>query len=161
MAIIAPGAGARDGSRPPARSANVREPLRASTSAHELRLGGRDITSPSATPDQQEVIHPEAVREAADDTAGEEDLAYLADTFQILANETRLRVVEALARRELCVRDLAAAVGSSPSAVSHHLRQLRQMKLVRYRKDGRMAYYRLDDDHVSELFRLGLEHVRE
>lgn len=114
-----------------------------------------------APAERREVIHPEAVREASEETAEEEDLAYLADTFQILANETRLRIVEALARRELCVRDLAAAVGSSPSAVSHHLRQLRQMKLVRYRKDGRMAYYRLDDDHVSELFRLGLEHVRE
>ena len=114
-----------------------------------------------ATADRREVIHPEAVREAGEETAEEEDLAYLADTFQILANETRLRIVEALARRELCVRDLAAAVESSPSAVSHHLRQLRQMRIVRYRKDGRMAYYRLDDDHVSELFRLGLEHVRE
>ncbi len=107
------------------------------------------------------MIHPEAVHEAAADTAADEDLAYLADTFQLLANETRLRIVGALARRELCVGDLAAAVDSSPSAVSHHLRQLRQMELVRYRKDGRMAYYRLDDDHVSELFRLGLEHVRE
>lgn len=101
------------------------------------------------------------MREAAEDRADADDLAYLADTFQILANETRLRIVEALARRELCVRDLAAAVDSSPSAVSHHLRQLRQMRIVRYRKDGRMAYYRLDDEHVSELFRLGLEHVRE
>lgn len=107
------------------------------------------------------VIHPGAVREAAAERAGEEDMAYLADTFQILANETRLRIVEALAARELCVRDLAAAVDSSPSAVSHHLRQLRQMRIVRYRKDGRMAYYRLDDEHVSHLFRLGLEHVRE
>lgn len=69
--------------------------------------------------------------------------------------------MEALARRELCVRDLATAVDSSPSAVSHHLRQLRQMRIVRYRKDGRMAYYRLDDDHVSQLFDTGLEHVRE
>lgn len=101
------------------------------------------------------------MREAAGERAGEEDMAYLADTFQILANETRLRIVEALARRELCVRDLAAAVGSSQSAVSHHLRQLRQMRIVRYRKEGRMAYYRLDDEHVSALFRLGLEHVRE
>lgn len=101
------------------------------------------------------------MREATEDRADEEHVAHLETTFQILANETRLRIVEALARRELCVQDLAAAVDSSPSAVSHHLRQLRHMKLVRYRKDGRMAYYRLDDDHVSELFRLGLEHVRE
>lgn len=137
-------------------------PTRAEGAAvlHRPPKGGT-ISPRSASSEHRNVIHPEAIREAAEDTAAEEDLAYLADTFQILANETRLRIVEALARRELCVRDLAAAVESSPSAVSHHLRQLRQTRIVRYRKDGRMAYYRLDDDHVSELFRLGLEHVRE
>lgn len=107
------------------------------------------------------VVHEDAVREALEARADEEDLTYLADTFQILANPTRLRIVDALARRELCVCDLAAVVGASPSAVSHHLRQLRQMKIVRYRKDGRMAYYRLDDDHIASLFGIGMEHVRE
>ena len=107
------------------------------------------------------VVHEEAVRAALAARSGEEDLTYLADTFQILASPTRLRIVEALADRELCVCDLAAVVGSSQSAVSHHLRQLRQMKIVRYRKEGRMAYYRLDDEHVERVFRTGLEHVRE
>jgi ArsR family transcriptional regulator, lead/cadmium/zinc/bismuth-responsive transcriptional repressor len=86
---------------------------------------------------------------------------YLADTFQMLASPTRLRIVEALSVRELCVCDLAAVVGVSQSAVSHQLRQLRQMRIVRYRKDGRMAYYRLDDPHVETLFGTGLAHVRE
>lgn len=107
------------------------------------------------------VVHEDAVREALEARADEEDLTYLADTFQILANPTRLRIVDALARRELCVCDLAAVVGASASAVSHHLRQLRQMKIVRYRKAGRMAYYRLDDDHIASLFGIGMEHVRE
>lgn len=107
------------------------------------------------------VVHEDAVREALEARAEEDDLIYLADTFQILANPTRLRIVDALARRELCVCDLAAAVGASQSAVSHHLRQLRQMKIVRYRKEGRMAYYRLDDDHIASLFGIGMEHVRE
>lgn len=138
-----------------------RRATRAAANDARSRREVETISASSAPADRQRVIHPDAVREATEERAGEEDLAHLADTFQILANETRLRIVQALARRELCVRDLAAAVDSSPSAVSHHLRQLRQMKLVRYRKDGRMAYYRLDDDHVSELFRLGLEHVRE
>ncbi|NIR46830.1 MAG: helix-turn-helix transcriptional regulator, partial [Gemmatimonadetes bacterium] len=62
---------------------------------------------------------------------------------------------------ELCVGDLAAAVGASPSAVSHHLRQLRQMRLVRHRRAGKLSYYALDDAHVDELFELGLDHVRE
>lgn len=85
----------------------------------------------------------------------------IVDTFQILANPTRLQIVRALAGRELCVGDLAAAVGASHSAVSHHLRQLRQMRLVRHRRDGKLTYYALDDEHVAQLLELGLEHVRE
>ncbi len=108
-----------------------------------------------------EVVHEEAVAEVLTGRAPAEDLAALADAFQILASSTRLRIVEALARRELCVCDLAAAVGASQPAVSHHLRQLRQMKIVRYRREGRMVFYRLDDAHIETLFRVGLEHVRE
>lgn len=104
---------------------------------------------------------PEAVRQVQRGRASDESLMFLADTFQVLANPTRLRIVEALARCELCVGDLALVAGSSHSAVSHHLRQLRQMKIVRYRKDGRMAFYRLDDDHIAEIFRMGREHVEE
>lgn len=106
-------------------------------------------------------VHEDAVHAALRGRASDEDLAHLADTFQMLASPTRLRIVEALSRQELCVCDLSAVVGVSPSAVSHHLRQMRQLRIVRWRKDGRMAYYRLDDDHVAELFSTGLEHVRE
>jgi len=108
-----------------------------------------------------EVVDREAVERVQASQAPEEDLDHLAATFQMLASPTRLRMVEALAGGELCVCDLAAVVGVSPSAVSHHLRQLRQMRIVRFRKAGRMAYYRLDDEHISELFGTGLEHVRE
>lgn len=107
------------------------------------------------------VVHQEAVEDALRARSGTETLADLADTFQMLANPTRLQIVEALARRELCVCDLAAVVDASQSAVSHHLRQLRQMKIVRYRREGRMAYYRLDDAHIEEIFRTGLAHVEE
>lgn len=107
------------------------------------------------------LVHEDAVRAALSGQADDEELAYLADTFQMLASPTRLRIVEALADRELCVCDLSAVVGVTQSAVSHHLRQLRQLRIVRYRKEGRMAYYRLDDGHVAELFWTGLEHVRE
>ena len=96
-----------------------------------------------------------------DGQAPDHEVAGLADIFQILASPTRLRILEALATEELCVCDLAAVVGTSQSAVSHQLRQLRQMRLVRYRKEGRMAFYRLADDHVTTLLRTGLEHVRE
>jgi DNA-binding transcriptional ArsR family regulator len=107
------------------------------------------------------LVDPEAVAAAEGVLCGEQELTLIADTFQILANATRLQIVRALAGRELCVGDLAAAVGASPSAVSHHLRQLRQMRLVRYRRDGKLTYYSLDDEHVAQLFDLGLQHVRE
>lgn len=108
-----------------------------------------------------EVVHEEAVSAVLRSRVDDDEVADLADIFRVLADPTRLRIVEALAARELCVCDLAAVVGSSPSSVSHHLRQLRQLKLVRYRREGRMAYYRLDDEHVEELLRTGLEHARE
>lgn len=108
-----------------------------------------------------ELVHEDAVRSARRERTDDDSLTWLADTFQILSNPTRLRIVEALAGRELCVCDLAAVVDGSQSAVSHHLRQLRQMRLVTYRREGRMAYYRLDDDHVARLLEIGLEHVRE
>jgi len=108
-----------------------------------------------------ELVHRDAVERARARQAADEDVADLADIFQLLASPTRLRILEALAREELCVCDLAAVVEAGQSAVSHHLRQLRQMKLVRYRKEGRMAFYRLADDHVTSLIETGLEHVRE
>jgi DNA-binding transcriptional ArsR family regulator len=107
------------------------------------------------------IIDPQAVQAARATPCSEAELTLLADTFQILANPTRLQIVRALSNRELCVGDLAAAVDASPSAVSHHLRQLRQMRLVRHRRDGKLTFYALDDEHVTRLFELGLEHVRE
>jgi ArsR family transcriptional regulator len=107
------------------------------------------------------VIHEDAVHAALRNQASDHELAHLADTFQMLASPSRLRIVEALTVREMCVCDLSAVAGVSQSAVSHHLRQLRQMRIVTYRKVGRMAYYRLDDEHVAALFSTGLEHVRE
>lgn len=107
------------------------------------------------------VIHPDDAEAARAALCSETELTFIADTFQILANPTRLQIVRALARRELCVGDLAGVVGASPSAVSHHLRQLRQMRLVRYRREGKLTYYSLDDEHVARLVDLGLEHVQE
>ncbi len=117
------------------------------------------VAQPSSGHDQ--LVQPRAVHAARAELCSEEELTLIADTFQILANPTRLRIVGALAGRELCVGDLAAAVEASPSAVSHHLRQLRQMRLVRHRREGKLTFYSLDDDHVARLYQLGLEHVQE
>ena len=106
-------------------------------------------------------VHEADVMEVLSGRASSDEMAYLADLFQLLATPARLRIVEALAQKELCVCDLAVVVELSQSAVSHHLRQMRQQRIVRWRKDGRMAYYQLDDAHISRLFETGLEHVRE
>ena len=85
----------------------------------------------------------------------------LAETFKVLGDTTRVRILDALSRAELCVCDIARLLGLSESAVSHQLRLLRGMRLVRPRRDGRMIYYTLDDQHIVGLFEQGLEHVQE
>jgi ArsR family transcriptional regulator, lead/cadmium/zinc/bismuth-responsive transcriptional repressor len=87
--------------------------------------------------------------------------AALAETFKVLGDATRVRILDALAREEVAVCDLAAALGLTQSAVSHQLRLLRSMRLVRSRRDGRHIYYTVDDDHIAKLFKQGLEHVQE
>jgi ArsR family transcriptional regulator, lead/cadmium/zinc/bismuth-responsive transcriptional repressor len=86
--------------------------------------------------------------------------ARVAELFRAFSDPSRVRIIAALAGSELNVSALAAMVGVSESAVSHHLRGLRQMRLVRARKDGRQVFYGLDDDHVAALFRQGLDHVQ-
>jgi ArsR family transcriptional regulator, lead/cadmium/zinc/bismuth-responsive transcriptional repressor len=84
---------------------------------------------------------------------------HLADLFGALSDPTRLRIVSVLLDGERNVGDLAAQLEMTESAVSHQLRGLRHMKLVRSRKNGRQVYYALDDDHVAKLYLLGLDHV--
>lgn len=88
-------------------------------------------------------------------------LLKLADLFKAFSDSTRIKILRALSISELCVCDIAAVAGISQSAVSHQLRFLRMSRLVKYRKDGKMAYYSLDDDHVRKLIDQGLEHVKE
>lgn len=85
----------------------------------------------------------------------------LADTFRMLGDATRVRILEALLRSELCVQAIARQVDLSESAVSHQLRLLRSARIVRHRRAGRQVFYALDDQHVVKLFAQGLEHVRE
>jgi len=85
----------------------------------------------------------------------------LADTFRLLGDPTRVRIVDALAEGELCVCDIATHIGISESAVSHQLRLMRSQRLVRGRREGRCVYYTLDDQHVLSLFQQGLRHVTE
>ena len=106
-------------------------------------------------------VHPEAVarvRAALPDVGGVEDATAL---LKVIADPTRFRILTALNVEELCVCDLAAVVGISESAVSHQLRLLRAHRLVTFRKEGRIAYYRLLDQHINGLIGGAVDHVRE
>jgi DNA-binding transcriptional ArsR family regulator len=85
----------------------------------------------------------------------------LAETFKVLGDPTRVRILDALSRSELCVHDIARLLVLSESAVSHQLRLLRGLRVVRARRDGRLVFYTLDDQHIVGLFEQGLEHVQE
>ena len=85
----------------------------------------------------------------------------IAATFSVLGDPTRIRILDALSAGELCVCDIAGLAGISESAVSHQLRLLRGMRLVRPRRAGRQVFYSLDDQHIVELLRLAVTHVQE
>ena len=89
----------------------------------------------------------------------QELLLKLAELFKILGDPTRLKIVELLLENEMCVNHIAETMGMGQSAISHQLRVLRQARLVTYRKEGKTAYYSLNDDHVEGLVRMGMEHV--
>ena len=84
----------------------------------------------------------------------------LAQIFKALGDPTRASIVAALAQQELCVGDLAAVLDMSVSAISHHLRLLRSLRIVHGRREGRHLYYLLDDEHIIDIYRCGLDHVR-
>ena len=106
-------------------------------------------------------LHPARVAEIRAALIGEDEVGDLAETFRTLGDPTRVRILDALSHGELCVCDLAALVGMSESAVSHQLRLLRNLRLVKPRREGRMVFYALDDRHIITLFRQGRRHVQE
>ncbi len=107
------------------------------------------------------VVHLERVAKARDEAISRREAERLALTYKALGDPTRLRMLMALAGGEMCVCDLAAFLGLTESAISHHLRRLKDLALVKSRREGQVLYYSLDDEHVSELLNIGIEHVRE
>ncbi|BDG60056.1 ArsR/SmtB family transcription factor [Caldinitratiruptor microaerophilus] len=105
---------------------------------------------------QVNVVHEDRVNRLRPEV---ERIEGLAGIFKALADDTRLKVVYALSRDELCVCDVAALIGGSKAAASYHLRLLHHMGLARYRREGKLVYYRLADPHVGELVRQVLERV--
>lgn len=110
---------------------------------------------------QEKVLHQTQVEQAIKNIPDSVTLQSICDIFKALSEPNRLKIVTALATCELCVCDLAAVSGSSESAVSHQLRILRNLKIVRYRREGKIVFYRLDDDHVKSLISQSIQHVQE
>ena len=107
------------------------------------------------------IIHQDKVDEVKK-IMPEDGLIYdLAELFKVFADSTRMKIIYALMGDELCVCDIAAIVGTTQSAISHQLRILKQSKLVKYRKEGKVVYYSLDDEHISEIVKKGREHIEE
>jgi len=107
------------------------------------------------------VIHEDVVRKVRKRLPKEELLFELAELFKVFGDSTRVRIISALLHSELCVCDIGALLGMSKSAISHQLRILRQSRLVKNRRDGKIVFYSLDDKHVEGIFRQGLAHVSE
>ena len=106
------------------------------------------------------ILHEDRVNETRERIVDDETAVGLAETFQALADPSRVRLISALMDGELSVSDLTEAAGMTQSAVSHQLRLLRNLHLVKFRKEGRTVYYSLDDSHIRDLFQRGLEHYR-
>lgn len=107
------------------------------------------------------VIHEDVVNKVKECIPEEETLYDLADLFKVLGDSTRIKILCALFQAEMCVCDIAALLGMTQSAISHQLRVLKQARIVRNRKDGKVVYYSLDDDHVKSIFDQGLIHIGE
>jgi DNA-binding transcriptional ArsR family regulator len=107
------------------------------------------------------VIHQDVVEKVRLTMPREEDLYDLAEFFKVFGDSTRIKIISALFENEMCVCDIAYLLNMTQSAISHQLRVLRQARLVKNRKDGKIVFYSLNDEHVKQIFDQGLNHVNE
>jgi DNA-binding transcriptional ArsR family regulator len=107
----------------------------------------------------EKCIHTVQVKKTMENLPGPENISQMADIFKALSDPSRLRIVLCLLEQEHCVCDIAAICSQSESAISHQLRILRSLKIVKNRRTGKTVYYTLDDDHVSSLIHMSLDHV--
>ena len=108
-----------------------------------------------------DILHEGVVNTVRERMPDENVLSDLSDFFKILGDSTRAKIVCALDEGEMCVCDLAALLNMTKSAISHQLRSLRDANLVKNRREGKVVFYSLADDHVKEIFEKGLQHIRE
>ena len=107
------------------------------------------------------VLHEGVVKKVKKRMPAEERLFDLSELFKVFGDSTRVRIISALLYAEMCVCDIASLLGMSKSSVSHQLRVLRQSRLVKFRREGKVVFYSLDDKHIGIIFRQGLAHVCE
>lgn len=107
------------------------------------------------------VIHDDVVNRVKSNMPEEETLYDLAELFKVFGDSTRVRILCALDEAEMCVCDIAVLLNMTQSAISHQLRVLKQARLVKNRRDGKVVYYSLDDEHIKGIFELGLIHIKE
>ncbi|MGV8049583.1 MAG: ArsR/SmtB family transcription factor [Anaerolineaceae bacterium] len=107
------------------------------------------------------IIHQEILEKVRDQMTKDSQLVQMAELFKAFDDPTRLKIINALLLAEMCVCDISTLLNMTQPAISHHLKVLRQTQLVKYRRDGKIVYYSLDDDHIALLFQQGLAHVTE
>ena len=107
------------------------------------------------------VIHDDVITKVKDNLPPDETLYDLAELFKVFGDTTRIKILYALFASEMCVCDIADLLGMTHSAISHQLRVLKNARLVKFRKEGKVVYYSLDDNHISQIFDCGLAHIQE
>jgi ArsR family transcriptional regulator len=107
------------------------------------------------------IIHEDVVNRVRETLISEEQAINVAEFFKVFGDATRIKIINALFASEMCVCDISALLGMNQSAISHQLRTLKQARLIKNRKDGKVVYYSLDDEHIKEIFDKGLTHVKE
>ena len=110
---------------------------------------------------EEECSNLELVKSVKENMLEDEEIFDLAEFFKVFGDSTRIKIINALMQKDLCVCDIAEITNSTSSAISHQLRVLKQAKLVKYRKDGKSVIYSLDDEHIREIFEKGCEHIEE
>lgn len=107
------------------------------------------------------IIHEDIVNAARERMPEEDNLYDLAELFKVFGDSTRIKIIWALFESEMCVCDIASLLNMSQSAISHQLRVLKAARLVRSRKAGKVVYYSLNDEHIKQIFDMGMQHIME
>lgn len=108
-----------------------------------------------------DIVHDNIIEMVKQKMPQEEKLYDLAELFKVFGDTTRVKIISALFEAEMCVCDIAELLGMTQSAIPHQLRVLRQARLVKHRKEGKVVFYSLDDEHIKSIFNQGLEHILE